>query len=266
MERDGNIIAHGLAWPWQFNIGAGAVKGFTLVDWAADPTFPGAGTAIMKRMSALAPVTSVFSGTNIAKKMWTAIGFKPRNEVQVFALPLRPLAQALSRPSQDWKAPARLVRGALWASRASRTVKAGWTTRREETDPYLAACPVATFELHTVLQNGVPKGRFCLVYVPGQARIADAWVEGHSPGDWTQLYLLATNEARAHKSANEAMAYAPRALAQHALGACGYQQRGGGPLMIYDPGSALPSDVILPFQMINTDDAFLHQGAPGYLT
>ena len=43
---------------------------------------------------------------------------------------------------------------------------------------YLEQCPIARHELYVAREGGRLKGYFLLSFVPGQARVADAWVNG----------------------------------------------------------------------------------------
>src|SRR5262249_33597672 len=141
-------------------------------------------------------------------------GFRPlAAPIGYYARPLRPLRQILTHPRRwHWKAPARLVRNALW-SRAPQIELGNWTA--EVVEPakctqwpasesslavfrrdapgfeYLARCPAIRTSFHVVRKDGAIAGYFLLVFVPGQARIADAWVGN----DWPKLFALAAKEA-----------------------------------------------------------------------
>src|SRR5579864_1265322 len=72
LERAGEIIAHGAAWP--SNIMPAAIPSFFLIDWAASADSPGAGVSLMKHMTKIVPVIFLFGGTEIALKTRTAMG------------------------------------------------------------------------------------------------------------------------------------------------------------------------------------------------
>src|SRR5713226_2022657 len=117
LERSGSIIAHGAAWPAKIVSEDGMIPCFFLIDWAASPDFPGAGVSIMKHMAELVPVNFVYGGSEAARKMRFAMGYRSRNEVRTLALPLRPLRQIVTSHRWNWKTPGRLARNFLWSRR-----------------------------------------------------------------------------------------------------------------------------------------------------
>jgi hypothetical protein len=291
LERDSKILAHGAAWPMKILCGSETIPSFFLIDWAANAALPGAGVSLMRRMAELVQAVCVFGGTEIARRTHTAMGFRPLNEVQVFAKPLRPIRQMLTHQTKDWRIPARLLRNTLWSFAALPDVTSGrkavlippgdiersglpWPSPEGsvavfQQDPallrYLSECRAASSELYVVQKSGEAVGYFCLFYVPGQARIADAWVASRSLEDWRQLYGLAT-QAALGQAANEIVAFAALPAAQRALQSCGYQLRQCGVVKVYDPGRVLPQDACLNLQMVHGDAAFLHSGTTCYLT
>lgn len=289
LERDGAIVAHGAPWPSQVHAPETPVlRSAQVIDWAADPSAPGAGLALMKK---IAPehVDLIFAlgGSAATRKILPVFGFKPFNEIFFFAKPLRPLAQIASHQHQDWKSPARLLRNIAWSLR-SPSPALGWSSRPVEANEirawpeadggatvlsrdahrfrYFAKCNLIRSQLYRVQRGGREAGYFYLVFVPGQARIADAWSSDSDPDAWKQLYALAIERALEDPGANEITTIAGLESPRQALAECAFQQRNIEHLMIYDPRKALDPSARLHFQMIDNDAFFRHAGRPEYET
>ena len=286
LERDSGLAAHGAAWPLRILAPGRTLSAFHLIDWAADPKLPGTGVSIMRSMAELADVVCVFGGTDAARRMREAMGFRPRNEVQIWVKPLRPLRQAFTHQTRNWKSAARLVRNWMW-SRASVKEQRQWTATPMETERipfpqpegerlvfeqgpgqirYLLQCPTARFEYFTLRRSSAPVGYFCLAFVPGQARLAESWVAAGEPETWAQLVRLAYRQAMANPDSNEMAAQTGNAALQAALRNAGFRLRHSDSVLVYDPKRGIPEGASLDFQMIHGDMAFWHPGRPVYLT
>ena len=290
LERDGSIVAHGAAWPSKIQ-GSGGIPAFFLMDWGASPEFPGGGVSLMKHMAKIVPVIFLFGGTEIARNVRAAIGYRPRNEVRTLALPLRPVRQILTSNRWNWKTPARLGRNLLW-SRKSQSVAKGWIA--EPVDPIeldgpripwaaagpknltlqrdpelfqnLAACPLTGAVFFLTTRASEPTGYFCLTFPPGQARIADAWTVSNQVEDWANTYALAVEQARQRPGVNEITVADAGEASLAALEQCGFHTRDVDPVQIFDPGGRLPPGLPLNVQMIDGDASFRSTGNPDYLT
>ena len=287
LERAGVIVAHGAPWPSFVRTPAGAVlRSAQVLDWAADPSTPGAGLALMKH---IAPehVDLIFAlgGSDATRRALPAIGFKPFNDIFFFAKPLRPFAQIVSHQFRNWKSPARLIRNFVWSRRLAAPAR-GWSSRPVDASnihawpesgggatilvrdakkfEYFSKCDLVRSRLYSVEREGREAGYFYLVFVPGQARIADAWAI--DPEGWTQLYALAIEQALEDPGTNEVTAIAGLEGAQQALEQCGFRRRRVERLMIYDPKKTLDPSARLHFQMIDNDAFFRHSGRPDYET
>jgi GNAT superfamily N-acetyltransferase len=289
LERGGSIVAHGAAWPAKI-LSAEEIPCFFLIDWAASSDFPGAGVSIMKHMAKRVPVNFVYGGTEVARKMRFAMGYRPRNDVHTLALPLHPLRQIVTS-HWNWKTPARLARNLLW-SRRKPVPPSRW--RAHQVDPleisgsnvpwpvrnshrlmlernpelfeYLSDCPVAPGAFFLAARDAEPVGYFCLTFPPGQARIADAWISSSQIEDWIQLYALAVEQAYGRRGVNEVTAAAVSDMALAALEKCGFRIRGRDPVQLYDPQKHVPPDLPLDVQLIDGDAAFRNSAGPDYLT
>ena len=289
IDRAGSLQAHGAAWPFSMRYGDRRITGIKVIDWAADKRAVGAGVALMRQMSRLADITYGLGGTEGTLRILPALGFRPAREMRTYARPLRPLAQAVSHQYKNWKLPARVVRNWLWTRVPVPPRPRDWSSveigasqippaaagaqsgvlpmeRPAELFEYLSRCPVIQSKLFAVRDKGGMAGHFCLVFVPGVARIADAWIPSSRPADWAELYSLAIREAMRAPGACEIMTQSSLNCAWEGLEACGFRFTGKDTLMIYDPGNRLSGDVVPHFQLIDNDAVFLHSGRPFYAT
>jgi len=246
--------------------------------------------ALASKMFQLADVVCVVGGSESALRMRRAMGFRPRNRIEVMRRPLRPFRQVASHRAWNWKTPARLLRNIAWSSRPVGSPEASWsampatpaeaagTIDRAASDDRiafggvsgllerLAQCPVVRSALRVVSKDGQPVGYYLLTFAPGQARIASCWLSSSLAADWQQLYRLAAAEARQDEASNELVTFASTDAQRQALEACGFHARSNEEILVHDPRNRVPSDAHIEFQMIHGDAAFLHEGTPSYLT
>src|SRR6476469_6089558 len=63
MDRSGEIVAHGCAWPFRLLSNGAEIPGFHLIDWGANRSVSGAGVSLLRKMLKLADVVCSFSGS-----------------------------------------------------------------------------------------------------------------------------------------------------------------------------------------------------------
>jgi hypothetical protein len=280
VERDGNIVAHGAAWPLCLNA-AGRLSGFYLYDWGADAESPGMGAAVFGRMARLVDLVWVAGGTDEATRTRAATGFRKVRPVFNYALPLHPARMELTRPSRNWKMLARLFRNLCWRLGAAAPAH-GWETvlvsDPDQLPPasqngfdsskafghYYSQCPAARVHWYEVRKNGELAGFFTLLKVPGQARLAEAAVLRPDPDAWRNIAALAVRTALEWDGADEIAVLTSLDEFRAGLEAAGFHLRGQEDAMVYDPGNKL-GDARFHFQLLHGDLAFLHQGQPAYL-
>lgn len=131
---------------------------------------------------------------------------------------------------------------------------------------YLLQCPTARFQYFTVCLSGESIGYFCLVFVPGQARLAESWLEAEEPEGCVQLLRLAHEQAMANPDSNEMVAQTGSATMQAALRDAGFRLRHSDRVLVYDPKNNIPETASLDFQMVHGDMAFWHRARPLYLS
>jgi hypothetical protein len=292
LEQDRKLLAHGCVWPLPIRGADRAWNGIYLIDWAADPAAPaGVGIALLRRIAALGDAVCAIGGSEMTRAIMPKIGFRPYNEMWFGARPLRPLRQAATHQSRDWKLPARLVRNAVRAWLPPARPPQGWSAapcpaeeipehlwpqpqaelavgaRQPGLFRYLQKSPWADFAFFQVSRNGALAGYFCLSFAVGQARIADLWLPSRSPGDWAAAYLLAIGRAKQRWSnAAEITASSAVPWGQEALALAGFRIFAQDPITFYGAHGFPGTSQRFHLQMVDADFCFLHTGAAEYRT
>lgn len=283
LERDAQILAHGCAWPVLFQSSAGSIRALHLIDWAAGRTAIGSGAVLLDKMASLVDCIISVGGSEITKRVLPRLGFSPVGEFRLFARPLRPFRQVTSHQRKDWKLPVRLARNLIWSRSAD--IPAGWQSRLTEPQhidswphlqdgalypvhspefyDYVLRCPTAKCRLFSVQREKRPEGYFCLSFVPGQARIAEMWMNSDDPAVWAAGYALAVRESVAMGAA-EIIAASSSQVGWDALAAAGYHFH-QTVLILARVLKGLTLSA-LQMQMVDGDAFFLHHGKPEYMT
>ena len=289
-ESDGSLIAHACAWPFTLRRSGTSIEGVHPIDWVANATVPGGGALLLRNVRALREISICVGGTDVARTVIAKSGFRPHGEVHTYARPLRPLRQAFTHQHRNWKLPARFIRNSWWARTRADDRDREWSAQRVEPeqvpeevlpDPaqnmsaaerspgifrYFLQCPITRYQLYVVSQRSRAVGYFMLSFVPGQARVADAWSVPATTESWKALYALAVSAALDEGSASELSAATSLTGASAALEGCGFRRFDSVPIMVFDPGKRLAGIEAIHFQMIDNDFSFLHSGEPRYLT
>ena len=125
---------------------------------------------------------------------------------------------------------------------------------------YWLQCPAAPVEFHVVESGAAAEGYFVLAYAPGQARLADCWLDCDTPAAWDALVQLAVQQAARHSAVAEVAAICSEPLLAAALQRCGFHARSSRPLLVRANGVRLPAAGIR-IQMLDDDTAYRHGGS-----
>lgn len=126
---------------------------------------------------------------------------------------------------------------------------------------YWLQCPTVPMELYVVENGATPEGYFVLALAPGQARLADCWLDTDAPEAWEALVHLAVREALLHAGVAEIAAICSEPLLARALVRCGFHARATRPLYARaTDGIRLPAGGIR-IQMLDDDAAYRHNGS-----
>jgi hypothetical protein len=288
-DDSGSIVAHACAWPFGLRTTEATIPGVHPIDWAASPHARGAGADLLRQVRAMREISCCTGGTDIALAVVRKSGYQSAATMRIFARPLRPFRQALTHQRRDWKLPARLLRNVAWIARPPR-VAAGWVAepvlpgaipgavlplaapgwavaiRSAALFEFMLKCPTARHRIWLVRRGGEPRGYFVLSFVPGQARVVDAWVASPDAEAWRTIYALAIQAALEEGSTAEITTGATLLQACEGALACGFRPYGQIDVMLYDPGAKLAGLKHIHLQMLDNDLDFLHDNRVEYAT
>ena len=290
LTRDGEIIAHAAVVPGVCSCGERRLRLLHVIDWAARAEARGAGNTLMRHIGTLGDAIITSDGDEAALRLLPLMGFSQSStRVMLYARPLRPLLYLGGAERPRWRLAARTVRNALWALRAptgepaqrtwsARQLAAAevasaaipWPVARNGTAvlersaavmSYWLQCPAAPMQLYLLENGSAARGYMVLAFAPGQARLADCWLDTEAPDAWEALVHLAVHAALRHEGVAEIAAMCSEPLLSGALERCGFHARAARPLYARAAdGVALPRGGIR-IQMLDDDAAYRHNGA-----
>lgn len=257
-----------------------------MVDWAARRESAGAGVRLARYVSRMSDFAFAIGGSRDTLKILPMMGYLRHGAVSGYVRTLAPLG-ILRRPvPEPWKLVPRMVRSLLWSITAPSSKTAGWSVRRIESaeiqricfelpakkpamviferSPALLdhalSCPIVPVELYGLEKGGRIGGYFVLSYAPGQARIADMWIDSQAPADWRAVVHAAVDRARTRTGLAELIAWSSDPSLSQVLEDCGFHERLRLPVLVQaSPGAAVPHD-IMRLQMLDSDAFYLYTG------
>jgi hypothetical protein len=261
------------------------------LDWAGSAGAPGAGVLLLRKLAELTDTLFAVGGSAQTQAILPKAGFEIRGESVLFAKVVRPWGQLRSRPSHDWKSPARLARNVLWSLSGLAPAR-GWSAVRvprfdaaafpgkfgslpKTFTPvrhnagilnYLLGCPGAAARGGLLVENGATRGYFVVSRAGRQGRIAGVFVDSERPEDWRAAYAVACRAAAEHPAICEVAAAGSMPLATDAISANGFRPRRYDPVLVYDPKRLLAGLPPLNLQLLDGDEFFLSDPAYPYLT
>lgn len=286
---NGVIAAHAAAWPVRLCVPGKVVPAVHVIDWAADPEYPGAGVWLMRQIVAKVPVAIATGGSEITRRILPMIGFRPHGELCWFARPVRPLAQALTTSERNWRLPARLVRNTWWRLSPPWSIPDGWsarplapedvperiwpqpseatavTARDADLYRYFVDAPLARHVLFGLEKDGALVGYFCLAFALHVARIADLWLPSTKVEDWCAGFRTAAVLAARERDVYEVSAWASTALGKQALSRAGFRLRDRTAVSVSGDAKTLEGRT-LHVQMLDCDASLLSDETVSYLT
>jgi hypothetical protein len=292
LSKGESLLAYATIVPGTWLTDCGPVSSVLPIDWAADPSIPGAGTVLHRKMRSLSKVALHVGGTAQARQLVPHLGLGRHAAIELFSRVLRPFRQYGIRPQFDYKAPLRLARNVVWSLTRLPRAPRRWTAEGIDgfedgmlpdfsrrvgscfTAPargaallnYMLRCPGARLSAYLVKEAGATRGFFVLAHVGGQTRIADLLLDSTEAGDWTAGYALALGEAARNPRTCEVTAAASTPLGKAALLDAGFRSRGYEPVWIGDPEHALPEAAPLHISMLEWDGAYLYNPSDPFLS
>jgi hypothetical protein len=290
LEREGAIVAHAGIWPTIFGAGSDAVRGIQMIDWASSRDWPGGGLALVQKLGAMFDFIYSIGGSEMTQKVLPAFGFAELAQEWRGVRPLRPLRQALTHQTRDWKLVPRLLRNLTWAMPPAGNPKGGWNaveihprdipseldrthifgSRPAAFFEYLLRCPTARFGLYGIIDGSATTpgraqmGHFAIGVVRGQARVAGVWLREPTQESWAAAYVLAQRTALRLKGVNEIVAAGTNGSSRQGAAQAGFRIMQGPPVYVLDKNKKLPVSPEMQFQLCDDDAAFLDTGAVSY--
>jgi hypothetical protein len=281
LEKDGGIVAHGGVCPVTFRLPTGgAVSSLTIMDWAADPSSPGVGVMLYRKLMEMAPTSFVIGGAPATRLMVPRIGFRYAGEALTYTAWVRPWREFRLRP-RTGRSVLRLLHGLTHPARNRRRASAGWdfvpvdqfddsllpvlnNTKRGWTFcqrtladlNHLLKCP--HLEMHGFLlrRQGQLMGYFILGRAEWEARLLDLVVDSSDANDWNLACATVTKASQLDPEVCRIRALASFPILSQALARNGYWCQYREPIVIHDPTNALDRAFPVSFQLADGDSGY----------
>lgn len=282
----GELLAHGALMPGTLRWKNGEARVIHMIDWAARRQAIGVGVQLMKYVGRQTDFLLAIGGSEHTRKIMPLLGYRPCGEVTGFVRPFALMRRTRRLRGAPWRRLPRLARSALWSFTApqvncglwqSRPIVAEMLGQIEALIPqpsgelavlgrsteflrHALACPIVPLELHLFEQAGRTAGYFLLSYAPGQARLADLWLDSADPADWRALVQLALRTAQRHSEPMELAAWSSDPALSQVLRECGFHARFTLPIYLLGSGEARVPGYSIRAQMLDNDAFYLYSG------
>ena len=281
-----DLLAHVAVVPGAFRCGGTRARVVHMVDWAARRDAAGAGIRLARHVSRLSDFALAIGGSHDTLKILPMMGYVRCGTVSGYARTLSPLG-ILSRPIPSrWKLVPRMARSLLWSVTAPRSDLAGWRVRAIGSDEveglctvssaprpgvavferspvllrHALSCPIVPIELYGLEKGGRIGGYSLLSYAPGQARIADMWIDSQEPADWRAVVYAAVDRAKAKAGLAEIVVWSSDPGLSQILEDCGFHERESLPILLQAAANMAPPRDIMRVQMLDNDTFYLYFG------
>jgi hypothetical protein len=285
--QDGQIVAHGAVIPNVCRWREHRIKALHVIDWAAKPDSSGSGVALMKQIGKLTDAMYAVGGSELTQQILPNIGFEEcGTTVTQYARPIRPLLRLVNPEYRSWRLAPQVMRSVFWMLTAPSRHDVEWSAHRilaeqlasvsiiwpsprfgsavfersNASMSYFLRCPASPMELYSVHSYGRIRGYFLLAFAAAQARIVDCWTDSDEVAVWGAMVQLAVEQAKAHVQVAEVVSMCSDPLLGAALVKYGFHIRHAIPLWLRAASDVARPDVNIRFLMIDTDEAFLHDG------
>jgi len=284
IERDGHIVAHAGLWPVTIHTAEKTESGIHMIDWAADPKVPGAGVALLQRLTKSYDFVYAIGGSDMTRSILPKFGFRIAAQTLTWARPLRPWQQMLRHQSRDFRLPVRFARNVFWSRIPPRFNLSGWTVRDLDSDnetragifamakerdesffKYLQRCPVSRCLIYSIVKDRRSAGFFVLSILRDQTRMAGVWLQDATPDFWSIALQLAQDVARERTTTSEFVVRCSLESVGIAAAQTGMRLRDQTPVFLFrknNEGEPLP----LQYQFCDNDAFFLEGLSPSFLT
>lgn len=283
LTHDDRIVAHAGVVPARCVWDGERARIAHVIDWAASA--PGAGVSLMKYVGRLVDALVATEGSSDTLRVLPIIGFRPCGTIGAYVLPLHPFGYLRDRPNWNVKTPARIARNLLWSLAAPRIDLGPWRARALqgpalpelrgvlpkprpgavtmerslEQLAHILACPIAAVALYAIERAGSVLGYFVLTFVPGQARLCEAWLHEDEPAAWRALVLAARGVAATRPGVVELVAATADPRLARGLLESGFHARYQTTVQLLPTRGGKPLPGCPQLQMFDSDAAYRHQ-------
>ena len=278
------LLAHGAAVPGVLRWGSRRARAIHMIDWAARRDAVGAGVQLMKYVGSRTDFLFGIGGSAQTLKIMPLIGYRHCGTVAGYVRTLSPFALLRQPTGKRWKLGPRFVRSTIWARSARAGAAGEWRARRIEPNEverivaalpnegqpcaflersveglrHALACPIVQVELHAVERAGRIRGYFMLSFVPGQARLADWWIDSDDLTGRRALLELAVTRAKSRPEIAEIVTWSSDPAIARDLVAGGFHERLTLPIYFRaSSGIEVPTQGVR-VQMLDNDAFYLH--------
>jgi hypothetical protein len=291
VKQDQGIVGHGGIWPLRFAGKNAEYSVIHLIDWAARRSASGAGVLLLRKLADLTDLLLTIGGSDETQRILPKLGYQQSGELKLQVKVVRPWLQFRTASEPGWKAPARLLRNAVWSMASLPPAPAGWRVLKVQAfDSSLESllnvpggeaftslrtvaglnhtlgCPAAKFAGFLVFEGAQPRGYFVLSQVAGQTRIADLRLGAGGPESWKAAAILAARTASEIPETCEIVAGFSMTTAQHAFEQTGFRLRQTLPVFYYDPRKLLKHTPSFDLSMLDGDACFMANLKHPFLT
>ena len=262
------------------------VNSVTMMDWAADPSAPGVGVMLYRKLMAMAPTSFVIGGAPATRLIVPRIGFRHVGEALTYAAWLRPWREFRTRP-RTGKSILRLLHGLTHPPRGPRPTAGEWdfapvnqfddsltpvlndtlnSTNRAWTFcgrtladlNYALKCPRLKMQGFLLRRQSQLMGYFILGTgnPDWEARLLDLVVNSPDADDWSSACAAVTKAAQLDPEVCRIRALATFPILSHALAWNGYWRQYKEPIMIHDPANIMDHAFPVSFQLIDGDSGY----------
>jgi len=281
LEREGQIMAHCGVCPVTFQLTDGtSLNSVTMMDWAADSSFPGAGVRLFRKLMEMAPTSFIIGGAAATRLILPRIGFRPAGDAVSYAAWLRPWREFRTRP-RTRRSTLRLLHGLIYPARNRAQAGTGWEsapvsqfddsllpvlngTKRAWTScrrtpaelNHLLECPHVKMQGFLLRRQGQLIGYFIIGKVEWEARLLDLVVDSADANDWNLACAFVTQVAQSDQEVCRIRVQAAIPILSKALVWNGYWRQYKEPIVIHDRTNALERAFPVSFQLLDGDSGY----------
>jgi hypothetical protein len=280
LEKKGRIIAHGGVVPALFKLPSGeSIPSATVIDWAADPSVPGAGIILINKLQAQTGPLFVIGGSEAARRVLPKIGFRAAGEINAYAGWVRPwkefrlraksgrswlrLAHGLVHPlrpdgmQEGWDTlPVEKFDDSIQKLLDNRVARLPWCSRTVEHLNYMLRCPAVKMNGFLLRRRGNTVGYFILGKAGWEGRVVDIQMELDNLSDWKAAYGIAIDTICRDSEICRISAWATSPVSEVLL-ELGFWLQGKKPIQVRDPANQLARAFPANLQLLDGEAAFL---------